>query len=388
MADSILIIGGGASGLMCAIQLAKNGKSVTVLEKNERVGKKFLATGNGKCNLTNINITYKDYNTSLVKDILNEFSPQRIIEEFAQMGLLTKADAEGRVYPYSESAGSALNVLLRRLDEYGVKIICDALVEKVMPCNGKWKAMTSKGEFVGDSVVFACGSNATSGLDSLGIMANLGHKVVPFRYAIAPLLCDGVKGANGVRAKVYAGIYINGEFAMGERGELLFKDDALSGILAFRLSSALVRVRDKVEDCKVKIDFVPDMQEQKLADFIYYNGSVYNPLEGILHKAISYNIISRIPMDRSLIMSRKKANDVAKACKNFQVSIDGVGGRSNAQVACGGVALDELDMRTLQSKLHGGLYCIGESVDVDGLCGGCNLHWAWASAMAVSKDLI
>ncbi|MCI8420686.1 MAG: aminoacetone oxidase family FAD-binding enzyme [Clostridia bacterium] len=388
MANSILIIGGGASGLMCAIGLAKKGKRVVVLEKNERVGKKLLATGNGKCNLTNINTTYKDYNTTFIKDILEEFTPQRIIDEFAQLGLLTKVDSEGRVYPYSESAGNVLNVLLRRLDEYGAQIVCNALVEKVTHDNGKWKAVTSKGEFIGDSLVFACGSNATSGIDSLGIMAKLGHKVTPFRYAIAPLLCDDVRGANGVRAKAYAGIYINGEFIMGERGELLFKDNALSGILAFRLSSALARFRDKVEECKVNIDFLPDMQEKDLADFIYNNCSVYSPLEGVLHKAISQNIIARIPMDRSLIMSRKKAYDIAKACKNFQVNIKGVGARTGAQVACGGVATDELDMRTLQSKLHEGLYCIGESVDVDGLCGGCNLHWAWASAMAVSKDLI
>ena len=388
MAGSILIIGGGASGLLCALKLAKNGKRVRVLEKNERVGKKLLSTGNGKCNLTNINITYKDYNTSLIKDILQEFTPQRVIDEFAQIGLLTKTDSEGRVYPYSESANTVLNVLLRRLDEYGVEIVCDTLVDKLLPDNGKWKAVTNKGEFIGDKVVFACGSNATSGVDSLNVMSGLGHKVVPFRYAIAPLLCDGVKGANGVRAKAYASIYINGRKAMGEKGELLFKDDALSGILAFRLSSALARYRDKIESCKVIIDFVPDMQESQLADFIFNNCSVFAPLEGVLHKAIAQNVISRIPMDRSLIMSRKKADDLAKASKNFEVDILGVGARANAQVACGGVTLDELDMRTLQSKLHKGLYCIGESVDVDGLCGGCNLHWAWASAMTAAKDLI
>ena len=110
MANSILIIGGGASGLMCAIGLAKKGKRVVVLEKNERVGKKLLATGNGKCNLTNINTTYKDYNTTFIKDILEEFTPQRIIDEFAQLGLLTKVDSEGRVYPYSESAGNVLKI--------------------------------------------------------------------------------------------------------------------------------------------------------------------------------------------------------------------------------------------------------------------------------------
>ncbi|MDE5756339.1 MAG: aminoacetone oxidase family FAD-binding enzyme [Clostridia bacterium] len=388
MADGILIIGGGASGLMCALQLAKSGKSVTVLEKNERVGKKLLATGNGKCNLTNVNIALGDYNTHLVKDILREFSPQRVIEEFAQLGLLTKSDSEGRVYPYSESANTVLNVLLRRLEEYGVNIVCDTLVEELTPCGGKWKAVTSKGEYVGDKIVFACGSNATSGLDSLELMRRLGHSAVPLRYAIAPLSCDGLKGANGVRAKVYASMYINGKETMGERGEFLFKDGALSGILAFRLSSALARYRDKVESCKVTIDFVPDLSQAQLSEFIYSNCNVYSPLEGILHKAIAQNIISQIPMDRSWVMSRKKADDLAKACKAFEVHILDVGSRANAQVACGGISLEELDMRTLQSKLHSGLYCIGESVDVDGLCGGCNLHWAWASAMTASKDMI
>ena len=387
MAENILIIGGGASGLMCALQLAKRGKSVTVLEKNGRVGKKLLATGNGKCNLTNLHVAVDDYNTPLVKDILGEFTPDKVIDEFAKMGLLTKADAEGRVYPYSESANTVLNLIIRRLEEYGVTQICDTTVEKIQPCKGGWNAVTSNGEYTADAVVFACGSNATSGLDSLHLMRALGHNVTPFKYAITPLTCDGVKGASGVRAKVYATMYINGNKTMGERGEFLFKDGALSGILAFRLSSALVRYKGKVESCKVAIDFIPDMSEEQLAEFIYSNCSVYSPLEGILHKAISQNVMARVRMDRSLIMSREKANGIAKACKNFEVDILGAGARDNAQVACGGVSLDELDTRSLQSKLHSGLYCIGESVDVDGLCGGCNLHWAWASAMAVAKNI-
>ncbi|MDE7348710.1 MAG: FAD-dependent oxidoreductase, partial [Clostridia bacterium] len=131
--DNILIIGGGASGLMCALQLAMSGKRVTVLEKNERVGKKLLATGNGKCNLTNVNLSIKDYNTPDIKYILDEYSPQRIVEEFAKIGLLTKTDSEGRVYPYSESANPVRNILLRRLDEYAVNVVCDTLVEKISP---------------------------------------------------------------------------------------------------------------------------------------------------------------------------------------------------------------------------------------------------------------
>ncbi len=386
--DDILIIGGGASGLMCAYLLAKGGKAVTVLEKNDRVGKKLLATGNGKCNLTNVNLTLDDYNTALIKDILDEFTPNKVIDEFASMGLMTKVDGEGRVYPYSESANTVLNVLLRKLEEYGVKIICDAFVNKITPIDGKWKAIASKGEYIGDKAIFACGSNATSGIDSLNLISSLGHSVTPFRYAIAPLTCDGIKGMGGVRAKVHASIIINGKEIMGESGEILFKDDAISGILAFRLSSALARYSQRVESCKVKIDFAPDIQQDQLADFIYSNCSVFAPLEGILHKAIAQNVLSRVPMDRSWIMSRKKSNDIAKSCKAFDVNILGVGSRANAQIACGGVPLNELDTRTLQSRLHSGLYCIGESVDVDGLCGGCNLHWAWASAMAASKDLV
>ncbi len=386
--NDILIIGGGASGLMCAYLLAKGGKAVTVLEKNDRVGKKLLATGNGKCNLTNVNLTLDDYNTALIKDILDEFTPNKVIDEFASMGLMTKVDGEGRVYPYSESANTVLNVLLRKLEEYGVKIICDAFVNKITPIDGKWKAIASKGEYIGDKAIFACGSNATSGIDSLNLISSLGHSVTSFRYAIAPLTCDGIKGMSGVRAKVHASIIINGKEIMGERGEILFKDDAISGILAFRLSSALARYSQRVESCKVKIDFAPDIQQDQLADFIYSNCSVFAPLEGILHKAIAQNVLSRVPMDRSWIMSRKKSNDIAKSCKAFDVNILGVGSRANAQIACGGVSLNELDTRTLQSRLHSGLYCIGESVDVDGLCGGCNLHWAWASAMAASKDLV
>lgn len=388
MEDSILIIGGGASGLMCAYMLAKNGKSVKVFEKNQRVGNKLLATGNGKCNLTNLNISVQDYNTMLVKDIIGEISPQRVIGEFAQMGLLTKSDSEGRVYPYSESANTLLNVLIRRLDEFGVEFICDTVVGKIVPLDGQWKVITNNGEYIGGKVVFACGSNATSGSDSLNLIKSLGHNVIPFRYAIAPLLCDEIKGANGVRAKVNATMFINGEKTMGERGEFLFKNDALSGILAFRLSSTLARYRKEVKSCKVVIDFVPDMTLEQLEEFIYSNCYAISPLEGILHKALAFNVIARVPMDRSLIMSHKKAHDLANGCKSFEVNILGVGAKANAQVACGGVDLNELDMNTLQSKLHSGLYCIGESVDVDGLCGGCNLHWAWASAMAASKDMI
>ncbi|MDE5548819.1 MAG: aminoacetone oxidase family FAD-binding enzyme [Clostridia bacterium] len=384
----ILIICGGASGMLCALKSAEKGADVTVVERNERVGKKLLATGNGKCNLSNLGITKDAYNDDFVANVLSQYDAQKIMAEFASLGLLCKADSEGRVYPYSESATTVLNVLLQRLAERNVNVVLDCVAQKIEKKVSGFKVVTSKGEYYADKVVLATGSDATSGLNSHSLLSDFGHKIVPLNYAITPLLCKDVKGANGVRAKVYASIAINGIILMGENGELLFKDNALSGVLAFRLSSMLARYREKVKSCRVKIDFVPDMSEKELADYIFDNCSVYAPLEGILHKALASNVLATVPMDRSLIMSRKKAEDIAHGCKNFQVNVSGVGGKSNAQVASGGIALEDIDDTSLQSRQCKGLYIIGEAVDVDGLCGGFNLHWAWASALACSKDML
>ena len=388
MSKKVLIIGGGASGILCALKLAEKGGEVTIVERNDRVGKKLLSTGNGKCNLSNLNVSADAYNNRFVEKILNKYDSKKIMAEFASLGLLCKADQEGRIYPYSESATTVLNVLLQRLSERKVNVVCDCVAQKIEKKGDGFKVVTSKGEFFADRVVLATGSDATAGLNSHELVSNLGHKTTPLNYAIAPLLCNEVRGANGVRAKVFASIDINGKTLMGERGELLFKDNAISGVLAFRLSSMLARYRDKVESCILDIDFVPDMSEKQLAEYVYNNCSVFAPLEGILHKALAFNVLSRVPMDRSLIMSHKKAEDIARGCKNFKVNITSIGPKTNAQVASGGIASYDLDDSTMRSLLCEGLYIIGEVADVDGLCGGFNLHWAWASALACSEDVL
>ena len=388
MSKRILIIGGGASGIMCALKSAEKGGEVTILERSDRVGKKLLSTGNGKCNLSNLNVSADMYNDNFVEKVLARYGAEEIIAEFASLGLLCKADSEGRIYPYSESATTLLNVLLQRLDERDVNVVCDCVVQKIEKKGDGFVATTSNGDFFADNVVIATGSDATMGLNSHALASNFGHKIATLNYAIAPLICKDVRGANGVRAKVFASISVNGKTLMGERGELLFKDNALSGVLAFRLSSMLARYKGKVDNCQVDIDFVPDMTEKDLSDFIYNNSRAISPLEGILHKALAYNVICSVPMDRSLIMSRKKADDLARGCKNFKVKIDGISSKNNAQVACGGIALEDIDDTTMQSRLCKGLYIIGEVEDIDGLCGGFNLHWAWASAFACSEDIL
>lgn len=382
MDKSTVVVGGGASGILSAVIAARKGEQVTLLEKSDRIGKKLLATGNGKCNLTNVNCSVADYNTPFVRSVIEKYPPEKVIDFFSSLGLLTRVDEEGRVYPYSESATTVLNVLMQNLKREGVRTVTECEVSDIRKKDDKWIVRTDKGEYSGDKVIVATGSDATSGSKSYSLLAPLGHYSTPIDYAIAPLLCKDIKGANGVRAKVFAEIEIDGKKVMGERGEMLFKDNALSGVLAFRLSSALARTKKKFSSCKVIIDFVPDCTPDELQKRILDYDNPFNPLEGILHKALALNVTSRTPMDKSLLMSPAKAAALAKTCKRFEVEVTGVAGRQFAQVASGGVETDGFDPETLQSLKHEGLYCVGEILDVDGLCGGYNLQWAWASAMA------
>lgn len=383
MAKTALIIGGGASGILTAILLAKNNREVTLLEKNDRIGKKLLGTGNGKCNLTNLSCSSKDYNTDFVAKILQKYSPARVIELFSDLGLLVRTDSEGRVYPYSESATTVLNVLMQKLGEYGVKVICDCEVKSVDNKGGTWTAHTEKTDYRADMIVIATGSDATTGSKGYKLLQPLGYQCTPLCYAIAPLLSNDIKGANGVRAKAEAAIVIDGKEEMRERGEFLFKDNAVSGVLAFRLSSVLARKKGKFDSCELLIDFLPDYTVEQIVERILAFDNAITPLGGIMHKALAQNILAVTPMDRSLIMSPAKALAIAKSCKNFKAKITGVAGRQFAQAVSGGIDVKDFDDVTLQSVKHKGLYCTGEVLDVDGLCGGYNLQWAWASAMAV-----
>lgn len=382
MQKDIVIVGGGASGIVAALIFAGKGNRVTLLEKNERIGKKLLSTGNGKCNLTNTGCTAADYNTPFAGEVIAKYSPARVVEFFNSIGLLTRVDDEGRVYPYSESATTVLNVLMQKLNALGVMTVVSCDVKSIVRKADKWIALSDKGEFSGDKLIVATGSDATMGSASYSLIADLGYKCTDICYAIAPLMTKEVKGANGVRAKVYAEIFVDGQKLMGERGEMLFKDNALSGVLAFRLSSALARKKGKFGECRVVIDFVPDCSEKELAEIILAYDNAINPLEGILHKALAQNVIARTPLDRSLLMSPAKAAALARTSKRFEVRVTGVAGKQYAQVASGGIDVKAFDPKTLQSLKDEGLYCIGEALDVDGLCGGCNLQWAWASAMA------
>ncbi len=385
----VVIIGGGASGLLCAMECYKNGLSVAVLEQSDRIGKKIIASGNGKCNLTNNNLSITKYNSDFANNIISQYNSKYIEDYFYYLGLVTKPDDEGRVYPYSQSSATVVNVLLNKLQNTDIQIFVNFCVQNIIK-QDNFVVVSPFGKIVGKNVVMACGSNATFGKASYNLLFPFGHTVTALYPALTPLLCDNFKSARGVRANVRASIFIDSKQVACDNGEVLFKEDGVSGVLAFWLSSFFARelVKNKNSKCNVCIDFVPDMTQEQLIEYIMQNDDNRYLLQGLLHKALCNIILSATPMDRSLLMSYQKASNIAQKCKNYQVEIKGLGAINNAQVICGGLNTNEFDNETLQSKLVKGIYATGEILNVDGECGGYNLHWAWASGLAVAKSIV
>ncbi len=383
----VIIIGGGVSGIVCALECACN-KQVALIEAGEKIGKKILVSGNGRCNLSNEDIGVEHYNSEFVAPIVTRYDCQKVRDKLLEYGLVTKSE-EGRIYPYSESATAVLNVFLSALRRQGVCVMTKTLATKIAPDEDGWRVVTDQGAFRADKVVLATGSKATFGLASYDLVKPLGIPTTALYPTLVALKSKSVKGASGVRCKVQSYVEIDDVIYPTYKGEYLFKDGAISGVLALIQSSHVARAsRRGYKRCALHIDFVPDMTKKQLASYIIDS---YDPrgnmLEGLLHKAIVANIMAHVSMDRSLIMSDVKANAIAEKCKDYVADIEGTLGLSLAQAVCGGLSLDCFDDNTLESKTFRGLYATGEVLDVDGECGGYNIHWAIASGLAVAEDI-
>lgn len=360
-----VIVGGGAGGLMCAALLKRAGKSCVVLEADTRVGRKILASGNGRCNLSSARVAPDKYNApDFVRGILEECTPSYVTGLWRDMGLMVRTDEEGRIFPYSMSAGSVLNVLLNATQ--GVKIVTGAAVDSVTIKDGIYRVNAGGKTYESKALVLACGSGAGSGRKSYALARSLGHKVTQLRPAVTYLSTPVFKGLKGVRAKAFASVNAGGTIH-GDKGEILFRDDGISGILSFWLSSFVARAGGRG---RVTVDFAPDFSYEELLS-LFSDKS----LEGLLHKALADRIMRIAGGDRQRALKYVKE-------LSFDVSLpEG----SDCQVVSGGLDLSQWNSTTLESLLHRNLYCIGEMLDIDGECGGFNLHWAWAGAITVAR---
>ena len=370
----VAVVGGGAGGLCAAVAAARAGARVTIWEKANRVGKKLLKTGNGRCNLSNVNVAPDRYNRpEFVAPVLTGTGCGELLAFFASLGLWTVTDGEGRVYPLSDTAASVLDVLRLECARLGAEERCAEEIAELRPREGSGFVLRTRegAETAADRVIVASGGGTA-------LLRALGHPYVPFAPVLCPLKTDTdpIRGLSGLRAKCRATLRRNGGIVWQENGEILFRDFGLSGILALDLS------RYALPGDELSLDLLPGTDEEELASRLEVQralrGTDGELFTGIFHRRLGEAILRAAP-DR-------KAETLANTIKDFRLAVTGFGDVQNAQVTRGGADVRYFDPATLESTLYPGLYAVGEALDVDGACGGFNLHWAFASGLAAGRS--
>lgn len=391
----VLVIGAGASGMMAAISAASNGAQVTIYEKSDRVGRKILATGNGKCNLSNKNMDITNYYTEDVEKLsrcFKQFSVSDTIRFFNSIGLMIR-ERDGYLYPYCEQASVVLDILRKQVQEQKIKLYTS--VENILLTSnksGRFKVSSSIGTKEFDSIILACGSKAgmkNAGTEGYDYAKLFGHRIIPLFPALVQVRCEGdfFKAIAGVRCKVKIALYVEDSIEAEEKGELQLTDYGISGIPVFQISRIIAKKLHSRSPMRVKIDFLPDMEmdrwnlfvEERIIQCQGYTCEEF--LTGILHKKISMMLLKKYGLKPTDVLDAETKNRMVSLCKemkSFCVIPTGVNSFEQAQVCCGGVDFRELD-DVLQSIYQPELFICGEMVDIDGKCGGYNLQWAWTS---------
>ncbi len=368
----VVIVGGGASGLVCANLLCKT-CNVAVVEKADRVGKKILATGNGRCNLTNLNVDSSFYNRDL-STFFERFSISENLQFFEDCGLLTYADDCGRVYPFSNTAASVLDVL-RVQPEKRATIMLGQDVKSVTKNGNDFIIKTSEQTFAATYCVVATGGNTAREL-----VKNAHKSFVPCKRSLVSLKTQNNKGLNGVRVDNVTAKIVGTNVC--ESGEILFKDNAISGILVFNLSAYLAR-KNNYDAC-ISVDFMPKVKVEDLTQMLVERQLKFeNILTGVFHNALSKNLIEKAGCSGGC-KTKEDAMNLARTIKDYRIKT--FAPMDNNQVYSGGVDMDSVD-ENLMSKETENLFFTGECLDVDGLCGGYNLQWASTSAMVVASAI-
>lgn len=392
----VAVIGGGASGLVSAIAAAENGNKVTIFEKNDRVGRKILSTGNGRCNMTNINADVSNYhgkNPKFVMGAINRFWVEQTLDFFSGLGILHKVEDGGKVYPYSDQASAVLDVLRMKTEELGIDAKTGCEVKSVTKNKDGFEITAySKDSFSADAVIVTTGGKAAPNLGSNGsgydILKSLGHKITPARPSLVQ-----IKTETEVVRKL-KGIKIQGQVTLGsvkEEGEILFTEYGLSGSPVFSASS-------RFEGQKyISLDIIPEYTREQLISMLtervyrFPKVALENFFVGVLNKRVGQALLKYLkiePLSRyAATLSEKDIERIAGTMKNWRFKTEGTMSWNNAQTTKGGADTSEFNTSTMESKLVKGLYAAGEVLDIDGDCGGYNLQWAWSSGYLAGSSV-
>ena len=440
---TVAIIGGGASGLAAACMLTNGGARILLLEKQSRVGRKLLSTGNGRCNLTNLRASPANYHggAAHIRAALESFPPEKTLAFFESLGVTCVSDAEGRVYPASNAAAGVLDALRLYADERGAETLADFDAVRITPAKNGFSVTAADGrKIAADFVIVACGGLAApklgSGSGGYKLLEGLGHTTTPKLPAIAPLKTDpdAVRALKGVRmhgeialirenqtartevcrksrTEITEPAFTRGnqaaraefggkartemsEAVRTEVGEILFNEGCISGIAAMQLAREVNLRMNRGETCCVRLNFCPNapanlidrraelLPERTMDDF----------LSGIVPKRLGQVLIKEAGVTpltvRAKELTARQKGAIYDALTGWVLPVRGTLGFDAAQVTCGGARLTEFDPNTLESKRVKNLFAAGEILDADGDCGGFNLQWAWAGAALCAKEIL
>nr|MBQ8252399.1 NAD(P)/FAD-dependent oxidoreductase [Lachnospiraceae bacterium] len=391
------VIGGGASGMTAAIFAARSGAHVTVLEHTGRVGKKILSTGNGKCNFTNQKLSKDDYHgnhPSFAEPVLQKFGPEAAVDFFESCGMFAASKRDGYFYPATGQAATVLNVLRYQLQSLGVLVMTDQYIEWAKKGkDGIFCVKTKEKMYHFDRLILACGGKAApaTGSDGSGyrIAEEFGHRVIKPLPVLTYLRSKEpfLKELAGVRCQAEISLLVQGKIVQREAGELQLNKDNLSGIPVFQLSHQGILAVDQKKKTTLLVDFLPGYSSREIENKVlklmdmYGNLPVSEVLGGMLHKKICGAILHKagISFDKTVgTLTGKETKQIVSLSKEFEFEIVSFPGFEAAQATQGGVDVAQIDENMMSRKVDG-LYFAGEILDVDGRCGGYNLHWAWSS---------
>lgn len=398
-AKRVLIIGGGAAGMTAAIAAARQGAEVKIYEQMQRVGKKLLATGNGRCNVTNSEIKLERYHGSFVEFArygLEKFDTSCTIEFFESIGITLKEEDDGKLYPYSGQASSVLDVMRYELNRLGVSEICETEVKKIFASKGSLSILLKDGTIEkGDRIIVATGGRANANLGSTGtgykLVADLGHKIVDTFPALVQLKLDFpyLKAASGVKFVGEANVIEDGKVLKKDSGELLFTDYGISGPPILQLSRSAAESINRGRRPVIELDMFPEFTFEQLKELLNKKIRLDAQREidftmiGLINKKLIPIVLKLSGLldihTKVSQLTDSQINNLVLSMKKLQIEITGTQPFRDAQVTAGGIDVRDVEDKTMESKLVKGLYLCGELLDIDGDCGGFNLQWAWAS---------
>lgn len=399
----VIVIGGGASGMMASIFSARNGNSTLVLDHNEKLGKKLYITGKGKCNLTNNSSIETHLNNTITNSkfmfsALNQFSPQDTMEFFEENGLKLRTERGNRVFPDSDKSSDVIKTLEKAMQRYGVVVSLNQEIRTVKKENLFHILCDNDVEYTAKSLIVATGgvSYAGTGATGLGytIAEQFGHKIVEPRSALCPILVkEDINELNGLSLRNISLNYKNGKKEFSEFGDLLFTFNSLTGPTALTMSSKINKLN--IQNTKIYIDLKPALSEEKLEEkfireFVDFAKKDYrNYLNSLLPASFIEFFIRKTKIKNKKMSEFTKIDrtTLINTLKKFEFTIKGLENINVSIVTSGGVDVKEINAKTCESKLVENLYFIGEVLDVDALTGGFSLQIAWSTGYVAGNNI-